>query len=325
MTDLRTSTAGLVKTDPALYVWQRNNRNRRGPLAKKARKHGGWQDWIVDRILRGLIGLALAMPWETRSGMMGWLTSRIIAPLAGYRKRAIANLTYIYPDTPDAEKRRIANAVAENAGRTMIENYDTAGLLDRTQNQAITGAGLPIIEQARKDGTPVLMVTAHYANFEIPRAALVNRGFQIGGLYRPMSNPFFNEHYAQNMKRLSGPVFEKGKRGTLGLIRHIAKGGFGVLLFDLHDRNGLPIPFLGKPAPTLTSAAEIAVRTGAILVPFFATRHADGVNFDVEIEAPIDHTSPEEMTVEMTRRLERRITDHPEQWFWIHRRWSKTL
>jgi len=294
-------------------------------LAKKVKTHGGWKDWIIDRVLRALIGTALALPWTLRVRLMGAFTRRILSPLVGYRKRAIANLSYIYPDMPEAEKRRIADAVADNAGRTMIENYDTAGLLARTKTQDITGAGLPMIEEARRNGTPVMMVTAHYANFEVPRAALVNRGFQIGGLYRPMANPYFNEHYAENMKRLSGPVFEKGKRGTLGLIRHIARGGFGVLLFDLHDKSGQPIDFMGKPAPTLTSAAEIAMRTKALLVPFFATRHPDGIHFDVEIEAPIDHTSPEEMTVEMTRRLEARVTAHPEQWFWIHRRWSKTL
>ncbi|MBA84063.1 MAG: lauroyl acyltransferase [Rhodobacteraceae bacterium] len=294
-------------------------------MTKKAKKHGGWQDWIVDRILRGLIGTALALPWTLRIRLMGLFTRRVLAPIAGYRKRALANLTYIFPDMPEAEKRRIADAVADNAGRTMIENYDTAGLLERTKTQTIGGAGLTALETARANGTPVLMVTAHYANFEIPRAALVNRGFQIGGLYRPMSNPFFNAHYAENMKRLSGPVFEKGKRGTLGLIRHIAKGGIGVLLFDLHDKSGQPIDFMGKPAPTLTSAAEIAMRTKALLVPFFATRHADGIHFDVEIEEPIAHTDPLTMTREMTRRLEARVHAHPEQWFWIHRRWSKTL
>ncbi|MEZ5675831.1 MAG: lysophospholipid acyltransferase family protein [Thalassovita sp.] len=294
-------------------------------MAKKQKTHGGWQDWIADLVLRGVIGTALALPWETRVRLMGWFTRRVLSPTVGYRKRAIANLSYIYPDMSAAEKRRIADAVADNAGRTMIENYDTAGLLERTKTQSISGPGLSVIEQARANGTPVLMVTAHYANFEIPRAALVNRGFQIGGLYRPMANPYFNEHYAENMKRLSGPVFEKGKRGTLGLIRHIAKGGFGVLLFDLHDKSGEPIDFMGKPAPTLTSAAEIAMRTKALLVPFFATRHADGVNFDVEIEAPIPHTDPLTMTNEMTRRLETRVNAHPEQWFWIHRRWSKTL
>lgn len=294
-------------------------------MAKKAKKHGGWQDWLSDRILRGLIGLALALPWETRVNMMGWFTSRVLAPLVGYRKRAMANLAYIYPDMPKGERLRIATAVADNAGRTMIENYDTQALLERTKDQQITGAGLEIIEEARRNGTPVMMVTAHFANFEIPRAALVNRGFQIGGLYRPLANPYFNAHYAENMKRLSGPVFEQGNKGTIGLIRHIAKGGFGVLLFDIYASGGISLPFMGKDAPTITSAAEIALRTKALLVPFFATRHADGIHFDVEIETPISASTPEEMTREMNRRLEARIAAHPEQWFWIHRRWSKSL
>lgn len=286
---------------------------------------GTWKDWVSDRILRGLIGLALLLPWNIRVRMMGWVVRRLLAPLVGYRDRALRNLGYIYPDMSEDRKRQIADAVADNAGRTMIENYDVAGLLKRTRDQEITGEGLAAIEAARAEGRPVLMVTAHFANFEVPRAALVNRGFQIGGLYRPLSNPYFNAHYAENMKRLSGPVFAQGNQGTMGLVRHIAKGGFGVLLFDLYHSGGKPLPFLGKPAMTQTSAAEIALRTKALLVPFFAIRRADGVTFDVEIDAPIDHSTPEEMTLEMTRRLEVRIDKHPEQWFWIHRRWSKTL
>jgi KDO2-lipid IV(A) lauroyltransferase len=287
--------------------------------------NGTWQDWVYDRILRGLIGTALALPWHLRVRFIGWFVRRVLAPIVGYRKRAMANLGYIYPDMSDERKREIADAVADNAGRTMIENYDTAGLLARTKDQQITGPGLAAIEQARAQGRPVMMVTAHFANFEIPRAALVNRGFQIGGLYRPLSNPYFNAHYAKNMEALSGPVYPQGAQGTMGLVRHIRKGGFGVLLFDIHSSGGKPISFLGKPALTATSAAEIALRTKALLVPFFAIRRADGLTFDVQIDAPIDHSTPEDMTREMTMRLEERIAEHPEQWFWIHRRWSKTL
>lgn len=286
---------------------------------------GTWQEWVADRILRGLIRTALALPWTVRVRLMGWFVRRVLAPLAGYRKRAITNLGYIYPDMPEERKLQIANAVADNAGRTMIENYDTDGLLARTKTQAITGDGLAAIEQARAEGRPVMMVTAHFANFEVPRAALVNRGFQIGGLYRPLANPYFNAHYAQNMESLSGPVFPQGSQGTMGLVRHIRKGGFGVLLFDIYVSGGRSIPFLGKPAPTQTSAAEIALRAKALLVPFFAIRQPNGLDFEVQIDAPIPHSTPEQMTLEMTQRLEERIKDHPEQWFWIHRRWSKTL
>nr|WP_274705523.1 lysophospholipid acyltransferase family protein [Salipiger pentaromativorans] len=272
--------------------------------------------------MRGLIGLALALPHRTRLRLMGWAVRRIIAPLAGYRRRAMENLAHVWPEMPEAERRAIADRVADNAGRTMIENYDVTGLLARMADAPVTGDGLAEIERARAEGRPILFVTGHYGNFEAPRAALVARGWRIGGLYRPMANPFFNEHYAANMHALSDPVFEQGRRGTMGLLKHIRGGGMGVLLFDVYSSDGVPIDFLGQPAPTLTSAAEIALKTGALFVPFFGIRRPDGQSFDAVFEAPIPHGDPVEMMKEATRRLEARIAADPGQWFWIHRRWK---
>lgn len=245
---------------------------------------------------------------------------RVVAPRTGWRDRALANLTHVWPEMPEDRRRAIANQVADNAGRTMIENYDVPGLLNLMKDAPLQGEGLDEMEKARAEGRPILFLTGHYGNFEAPRAALVARGWRIGGLYRPMSNPYFNAHYAANMHALSDPVFEQGRRGTMGLIKHIRDGGMGVLLFDVYDSAGVPIDFLGKPAPTLTSAADIALRTGALLVPFFGIRRAGG--FDAVFEKPIPHGDPVEMMREATRRLEARIAADPGQWFWIHRRWK---
>ncbi|WP_371036513.1 lysophospholipid acyltransferase family protein [Rhodosalinus sp. FB01] len=283
---------------------------------------GSWSDWLTDRLLRGLIAGALLLPWTTRPRLMGWLVRRVVAPLAGWRARARANLAHVWPDMPEAERRRIADAAADNAGRTMIENYDIAGLKARAAAAPIGGEGLALLERAHAAGEPVLLVTGHFGNHEIPRAALVARGLQVGGLYRPMKNRYFNDHYAANMHALSGPVFEQGRRGTMGLVRHIREGGIGVLLFDLYAGRGAPVDFLGKPAPTLTSAAEIALKTGAHVIPFFGIRQPDGLHFEIAFEAPVPHGDPVKMTREMTRRLEARVRADPGQWFWIHRRWK---
>jgi KDO2-lipid IV(A) lauroyltransferase len=296
-------------------------------LAHKKKKRrsappGGWQDWVTDRVLRGAIWLALRLPIRARLWLMGRLVRHVVAPLAGYRQRAEDNLAHIWPDMSAAERRRLADLVADNAGRTMIDNYDVDGLLRRMADTQVSGDGLDAVEAAKAKGQPVLFVTGHFGNFEAPRAALVARGYRIGGLYRPMSNPYFNAHYAANMHALSDPVFEQGRRGTMGLIKHIREGGMGVLLFDVYDSAGVTMNFMGQPAPTLTSAADIALRTGALLVPFFGVRKPDGVGFDVIFEAPVAHSDPVEMMRDVTRRLEARIRDHPEQWFWIHRRWK---
>ena len=279
-------------------------------------------DWLVDRALRMMIGTTLLLPLRLRLWVMGRLISHVVAPLAGYRERAMANLAHVWPEMPEAERRRIADAVADNAGRTMIENYDVKGLLRRMSDTPVQGPGYAAAQKARDEGRPVVFVTGHFGNYEAPRAALVARGFKIGGLYRPMSNTYFNAHYAANMHALSGPVFEQGRRGTMGLMRHIRQGGMGVLLFDIYDSSGTAIDFMGRPAPTVTSAADIALKTGALLIPFFGTRQPDGRSFHIEFDAPVPHGDPVEMMRQVTRALEARVTAHPEQWFWIHRRWK---
>ncbi|MFP7570623.1 lysophospholipid acyltransferase family protein [Marivita sp. S2033] len=291
---------------------------------KKKRKHtaGGWRDWVTDRILRAAIWGALRLPVRARLWLIGRLVRHVVSPLAGYRTRAMDNLAHVWPEMDTKERRRLADLVADNAGRTMIDNYDVAGLMERMRDAPVTGDGLAAVEAAEAAGQPVLFVTGHFGNFEAPRAALVARGYRIGGLYRPMSNPFFNAHYAANMHALSDPVFEQGRRGTMGLIKHIREGGMGVLLFDVYDSAGVPIDFMGQPAPTLTSVANIALKTGALLVPFFGIRQADGVSFEAVFEEPVPHGDPVEMMREVTRRLEARIHANPEQWFWIHRRWK---
>jgi KDO2-lipid IV(A) lauroyltransferase len=291
-------------------------------MPENPKQTGSLAEWLTDWAIRVLIRSARTLPLAMRLQFMGWFMRCILAPLTGYQKRALANLDYIYPEKPSNEKLKIARGAADNAGRTFIENYDILALRKRLEKAKITGPGFAAALEAKDSGTPVVFVTGHYGNFEAPRAALVAQGFQIGGLYRPMANPYFNQHYAQNMHDLSGPVFEQGRKGTLGLLRHIRQGGMAVLLFDIYDGAGAPLTFLGKPAPTVTSVADIALKTQAVVIPFFGIRRADGVDFDIVFEEPIAPDAPMQMMQQITQRLEKRIEEDPKQWFWIHRRWK---
>ncbi len=278
-------------------------------------------DWLANLLLRGLIGGVMALPYRARVPAMGWVVRRIIGPLAGYRKQAENNLALIFPDKPQTERRRIANAVCDNFGRTLIENYSGPTFGRHLRNAVISGTGLAAIEAASQAGRPVIFVTGHFGNHEAPRQVLTARGYKIGGLFRPMQNQFFNQHYARTMTEMSGPVFEQGHRGTMGFVRFLRDGGMGTLLFDVRAVKVPLIDFLGHPALTSTSAADFALKFNALLVPYFGIRQPDGLSFEVAIEEPIAHTDALTMTAEITRRLEARIVANPEQWFWVHRRW----
>lgn len=168
-------------------------------------------------------------------------------------------------------------------------------------------------------------MTGHFGNHEAPRQALTQRGYTIGGLYRPIANPYFNAHYEQTMLSMSGAVFAQGRKGTAGFVKMLKNGGMGTLLFDVRASRYPKIPFMGQPAHTATSVADIALKLDALVVPYFGTRQADGLSFDVAIEDPIALTDPDTMMREVTARLETRVRAHPEQWFWVHRRWSKAI
>ena len=104
-------------------------------------------------------------------------------------------------------------------------------------------------------------------------------------------------------------------------MRHLKGGGQLVLLFDQHVQFAPILDFMGHPARTALSAAELALRYDALLIPFYGIRQDDGVSFEVLLEAPVPPSDAESMTQALNDSLSAQITAHPEQWFWVHRRW----
>ncbi|MEM7491047.1 MAG: lysophospholipid acyltransferase family protein, partial [Pseudomonadota bacterium] len=98
--------------------------------------------------------------------------------------------------------------------------------------------------------------------------------------------------------------------------------GFMALLMDQHVYEGVPIPFLGVPAMTSLSAAELALRHDVPLVPAFAPWEGDAPR--PIVEAPIPPSDPETMMRDFNDRLSSWVERHPSQWHWLHRRWKGT-
>ncbi|MCO6382203.1 MAG: lysophospholipid acyltransferase family protein [Vannielia sp.] len=284
---------------------------------------GSAADWLTDKLLRGFIGGARLLPYPARIPAFGKLTRGVIGPLAGYGKRARDNLAWVWPDMDPPARAALAAKVCENAGRVLMENYSNPQFFARASGFSLSGPGLPALEEAREAGRAVIAVTGHFGNYEAARARLNTGGYHFGGLYRPMANAFFNQHYVATMEAVGRPVFPQGRKGTMAFIRHLKSGGMLIILHDVHAWRGEVIDFMGRPARTATSAAEMALRYDALMIPIYATRQNGGLDYAVEVEAPIAHSDPRSMTEAATRSLEDRIEADPDQWFWIHRRWKE--
>ena len=60
------------------------------------------------------------------------------------------------------------------------------------------------------------------------------------------------------------------------------------------------------------------------MIPTYAIRTANGLDFDIVVEAPIAEGPAAKMTQALNDSLETLVRQHLDQWFWIHRRWKGT-
>ena len=211
----------------------------------------------------------------------------------------------------------------DNIGRVLAELFSpeefTARVISR---MPVTGPGLAALEEARAAGRPALLISGHFGNFNAARLGLSARGFPVGSLYRPMGNPYFDEHYVRAMLAVSEPLFSRSKRGMAEMVRFLRGGGMVAMLVDQSISAGADLTFFGHRARTALSAAELALRYDAIMVPGYAIRQPNGIDFDFIIEAPIPPGDPAAMTQALNDSLEAQVRLHMDQWFWIHRRWK---
>ncbi len=277
--------------------------------------------WLQDRAIQALIWGLLRLPYGPRVRLCGWVMAQVIAPVAGYRKRVRDNLALVMPGLAAPEIARLERAVPDNVGRTIIEIYSGAEFTARIAATPAEGAGLAALDAAHREGRPVILVTGHFGNYDASRAALIARGFRVGALYRPMKNRFFNAHYVAAISRIGTPLFPRGRAGLSDMVRHLKSGGMLGLVIDQHMQHGAALTFFGVSAQTALSAAELALKYDALLVPTYAIRLPDGLNFKIVVEAPIAVDTPERMTQALNDSLETLVRAHLDQWFWIHRRW----
>ena len=254
---------------------------------------------------------------------MAWFCRTILAPVA-LDRRTRANLHHVFPDLPGPEVRRICRAVADNFGRSFIELHSGAEFARHAATMPLGGPGLAALDDAHAENRPVILVSAHFGNYDAWRAGLSARGFRVGGLYMPMSNPAANARYVRTIESIAKPLFPRGPEGMTSMIRFLRSGGMLGLLGDHYMAHGALIDFLGKPAWTATSAAKMALKYNALLVPLYATRNSDGLSFTIEVEDPIAHTDAVTMTRALNDSASARVMRNKGQWFWLHRRWKKT-
>jgi len=289
-------------------------------------------------VLRLLAGVIRALPLEMAAGISGRLW-RLIAPLNRRRHaRALANLAIAFPDKTPRERERIARAMWENLGRVMAETMQIDRIIAEPDRIELLPATARVFARYKDKMGPAIGVTLHMGNWELAAWPMTMAGNNPAAVYRSVNNPYV-DRYLRGLRRdlYPGGLLGKGRingsrdegQKTARLITDfVRKGGRLGLVCDLYDRTGIPVPFFGRPAPSVAIAGMIARRVGARIWLCRCVRQGKDSRFAIELKelkVPRTANAAEDVkwvTAAMQRQFEAWIREVPEQWMWSNRRWS---
>jgi KDO2-lipid IV(A) lauroyltransferase len=262
------------------------------------------------------------IPYEKRVRFGGFLMEQILSRPMGYRQRIINNLAFIFPDMPNQDAQKLADRIGNNVGRSIVELASPKGLMDAATRAPLVGEGVDQLIRETEDNRPIILVSGHFGNYDAVRYAMLHRNLKVGGLYREMRQARFNDLYVSRISAIGGALFPRTRGGMAKMVRFLKEGNVLALLIDQHMHAGVQLDFMGKPAYTALSAAEMALKYNAVVFPVYGVRQSDGLSFEIQVEAPIRHSDALTMTQELNDSLSEMVTQHKEQWFWVHKRWK---
>ncbi len=201
----------------------------------------------------------------------------------------------------------------------------------RPIEEFLTFEGEESLREAAESGRGAIIVSCHLGNWEIIAAAGLGIGRTPTSVYRPLDNPLLDT-WVRSLRGGTGAEVVPKSGAVRGLLRALRKGGIVAILVDQDARrHGIQVPFFGLPASTIPTPAELALRTGAAIIPGFAIRTGPGFRYhtwlepEVTVRKDADHDQEvERITAELNVRLEAAIRRAPEQWLWLHRRWKSS-
>tara|TARA_X000000368_G_scaffold38688_1_gene28220 strand:+ start:282 stop:1166 length:885 start_codon:yes stop_codon:yes gene_type:complete len=274
-------------------------------------------------VFRLMFWLLSFLPYRIRLNFGSSFFSIFISPLFGNSKRINENFSFVMPGLTHQEKKKLIRSINKNIGRTIFELFSPDDFSEFAKKAKITGPGFKTLKSAVDLNQPIILVSGHYGNYDVVRAKLRFENIEVGALYKPMQNSYFNKFYLEKISKIGRPLFPRGQRGMSEMVKFLKKGNCIAVLFDQVMGRGEPLSFFGKTAYTATSVAQMAMKYDALLIPFFAERQSDGFNFELHFDKPIVHSKPEKMTQQLNDLLEQRIRTKMDQWLWTHKRWKK--
>lgn len=261
---------------------------------------------------------------------LGSILAVLVHDIAHIRAGVAAdNLLRAYPDEHEPWAKETVRRVYSHFGAVAAELARIPVLArgDFDRWIATDEESVRTLDRAVGRGRGGFVVSGHLGNWELVGAWAAWKGYPTTYVVAEQTNPLIEELIDRH-RAAAGVEIVKRADAAKGVLRALRRGRIVAMMIDQDARrDGLMIPFFGRPASTFRGVGAFAAKLRPAVISLESWRERDGrIHFrmrDVRIPDTGDRdTDARLLMVQLTRRLETYIRRHPEQWLWLHRRWK---
>jgi KDO2-lipid IV(A) lauroyltransferase len=241
---------------------------------------------------------------------------------------AMRNLAATFPEKSVAERRAIIDECWRHFGREALAAIRMQHVPIEKIPSYCRFVNEHLVRDAIAEGRGLILISAHYGAWEIAGLAIVALVKNVHTVTRPLDNEYLERDLALIRARTGVQVVDR-KRAARSLLKALSHREVVVLLPDqaVQAREGILVPFLGRPAWTTDAPAKLALRLQTPIVFGFCIADEAGHRLEFEEAISIDQLDDDEKNAAaLTKRINdvisRRIEARPEIWLWMHDRWK---
>jgi KDO2-lipid IV(A) lauroyltransferase len=305
-------------------VWSKEAENSVNGLLETRSRTERWMEWSLRLAAR--FGHRMPRP-------LAYSLARLAGDLAFYlRPSARAdvedNMRHVMgANATAASLRRYTKEAFRNVARYYV---DLVRIPESREDfiQSIRLHNLDRLTRPLEQGRGVVVATAHVGNPEMAVQTSAVLGIDVLVLAEPLQPPSFARLMMELRSDYGARYEDVSFSAVANAIRHLRKGGCLAITCDRDIQGkGVPVPFFDVPAKLPLGAADLAARTGALLLPGYCRRSGD--KFDIFFEEPLDlvntgNDRDDALTnaKALLGRAERWIREDPGQWMPLERIWK---
>lgn len=243
---------------------------------------------------------------------------------ASRRRIAFKNISVCFPEKTAAECRRINRQHYTLIGQSVFTVPANWWIAKRRFNRRIEITGREHYDEALASGRNIIVLAPHFIGFDAAGFSLAQER-PLLSMYQYAKNGLMDEIIMRGRLRYGGELVER-KAPMRSLIRAIRKGHPFYYLPDQDaGRKGVFVPFFHEQASTYAVLGKFAQLADALVIPCRTRIKPWGQGYEVVMEAPLQEfpTNDEMLDTQlMNQVVADLIRPHPEQYFWVHKRFK---